>query len=88
MSNIIINLDKRALFRKLSRVEINILLEILMYENNNLILLSKDIKEEIASNLDIKVQSVSNGLHNIVKQGLVNKVANNIYSLNKEVFKH
>lgn len=83
---IVIDLEKRECIKPISRVEMNVFLELLNFAESGMILLNSDIREIVIKSLEIKKSSFANSLVNLNKNKILIKQSNNIYKINPEIF--
>ena len=83
---IVIDLEKRECIKPISRVEMNVFLELLNFAESGMILLNSDIREIVIKSLEIKKSSFANSLVNLNKIKILIKQSNNIYKKNPEIF--
>lgn len=83
---IVIDLEKRECIKPISRVEMNVFLELLNFAESGMILLNSDIRETVIKSLEIKKSSFANSLVNLNKNKILIKQSNNIYKINPEIF--
>lgn len=91
MNYLNIKLDKRHILNSVSRNEMSLLLElaVIAIKNNDnefIVYLNKNTREDIINTINIKKSSLGNALSMLVKKNVLIKLSSNVYLFNNDLF--